>query len=162
MKNQIKVLIGILLLCVALTTGCAPKDTSNELLAQVEKLVSYWNTGNFDEIEDVLCEDFEMRVTPLYEAEIGINVFMKNIKNTRKAYPDFELSIDEAFFAENACGGRWTVRATSPDGKKLTLPGMSIFHFEEGKIKDEWIANNDLNWLKQLDYTIQPPNSDSE
>ena len=162
MKNQIITFTGILLLCLVLTTGCAPKDTSTELLAQVEILVSYWNTGNFDGIEDVLCEDFEMRATPLFEAKRGVDVFKESVLNTRKAYPDFKLSIDEFFFAENVCGGRWTIHATSPEGKKLIIPGMSIIHFKEGKIKDEWISNNDLLWLKQLNYTIVPPESDSE
>jgi len=162
MKNQIIVLNGTLILCLVLITGCAPKDTSAELLTQVEKLVSYWNTGNFDGIENVLCEDFEMRATPLFEAKRGIDIFKESVMDTRKAYPDLKLSIDESFFAENVCGGRWTIHATSPDGKKLTIPGMSIFHFKEGKIKDEWISNNDLLWLKQLNYTIAPPEIDSE
>jgi hypothetical protein len=34
---------------------------------------------------------------------------------------------------------------------------MSLLHIIDGKIKDEWIWNNDLPWLKQINYSIKPP-----
>lgn len=44
----------------------------------------------------------------------------------------------------------------------MSIKGMSMVHFIDGKIKDEWISNNDLSWLKQLDYVIVPPSIDKE
>ena len=157
MKNQFKTLAGLFILCLVMTSGCNQKDNSVELMYQVEKLVAFWNTGNFDEIEDVLCEDFEMRVSPLFEPEKGIEAFKESVLNIRKSYPDFEIVIDESILSDNAVSGRWTIHATSKTGISLNIPGMSIFHFKDGRIKDEWISNNDLLWLNQLNYTIQPP-----
>ena len=78
----------------------------------------------------------------------------------RKSYPDFFLSINESIYSTNSAAARWTIEASNTTGKNLNVMGMSIVHFEDGKIKDEWIFNNDLSWLKQLDYTIVRPSND--
>jgi predicted ester cyclase len=153
---------GLFLLCLFMVVGCDQKGAHDEMKSQVEKLVAFWNTGDFEGIESVLCEDFEMRVSPHFEAEKGIDLFKESVLNARKSYPDFKIVIEESFFTEDACAGRWSIHATSQTGKLLNIPGMSIFHFEDGKIRDEWISNNDLLWLNQLDYTIQPPQAESE
>ena len=44
----------------------------------------------------------------------------------------------------------------------MNIMGMSILHFVDGKIKDEWISNNDLQWLKQLGYIVMPPSTVKE
>jgi len=162
MKNQSSILLGLLLAFFMLIFGCNQKDSSNELMSQVDKLLTFWNTGNFDGIENVLSEDFEMRSSPLYEPEKGIEAFKKSVLSTRESYPDFNITVDERFLSGNVGAGRWTIHATSKNGKILNIPGMSILHFVDGKIKDEWIANNDLLWLKQLNYSIKPPEVESK
>lgn len=53
-------------------------------MSQVDKLLTMWNTGNFDGIENVLCEDFEIRMSTLHEQEqdqyITIKAERKNIR----------------------------------------------------------------------------------
>lgn len=140
--------------------GCDHKDSSNELMSQVDQLLIFWNTGDFNGVEDVLCQDFEIRMSTLFEPEKGIEAFKESVSSTRKSYPDFTIKIEEAFISGNVGAGRWIIQATSKSGKKLNIMGMSILHFEDGKIKDEWISNNDLLWLEQLNYSISPPEAD--
>jgi ketosteroid isomerase-like protein len=155
--KQSKILCGLLLLFSITSSGCNQKDLSSELMSQVDRLLVFWNTGNFDGVEDVLCEDFEIRMSPTFEAEQGIAAFKESVSNTRKSYPDFTITVEEAFISGNVGSGRWIIQATSQTGKQLNIMGMSILHFEDGRIKDEWISNNDLLWLEQLNYTIIPP-----
>jgi hypothetical protein len=157
MKNQSGVRLSLLLVFLVTILGCNQKDSSSELMSQIDKLLTFWNTGNFDGIENVLCEDFEIRISPLYEPEIGIAAFKESVLGTRESYPDFKITIDESFLSNDVGAGRWTIHATSKNGKILNIPGMSILHFVDGKIKDEWISNNDLLWLEQLNYSIKPP-----
>lgn len=72
------------------------------------------------------------------------------------------MVIEESIISDNAVAGRWTIHATSKTGKTIIVTGMSIPHFNDGKIKDEWISNNDERWLKQGDYVIKPPSADKE
>ncbi|NOX87146.1 MAG: ester cyclase, partial [Chlorobi bacterium] len=69
----------------------------------------------------------------------------------------------------NAAAARWTITATNtgsgshpPTGKRIEVPGISIIHFADGKIKDEWIASNNFYWLKQLGFTLVPPSFEGE
>ena len=140
------------------------KDTSAKFEQKIEAYINYWNTGEFDGIEDVLHEDFELRMTPKFSPENGIEQFKKSIKYWRRSYPDFYLILDEVLYAKEAAAARWTITATNtgagshpPTGKSIRVSGISIVHFVDGKIKDEWIASNNLDWLKQLGFTITPP-----
>jgi len=159
MKNAF-IILSLAFVSFACINPNAKEDVTLELKQKVHKYVEFWNTGQFEGIEDVLCDSFEIRTTPEYEPELGIEAFMKSISNTRKAYPDFQLTINEEFYTTNAAAALWTIKATSKTGHVIVNQGMSIAHFVDGKIEDEWIANNDLHWLTQLGYTVLPPSED--
>ncbi|MEE9450427.1 MAG: ester cyclase [Ignavibacteriaceae bacterium] len=162
MKNKYFVLS--LLSLLAFIIGCTQYDPGKDLQPLVDKYVGYWNTGEFDGIENVLHPEFELRMTPKYEPEKGIELFKENVTNWRKAYPDFTIVIDEMFFSEEMAAAIWTITATNsgegwhpPTGKTIKVTGMSIVHFSEGKIIDEWIASNNGYWMHQLGFKIVSP-----
>ena len=146
-----------LLSVVIVFSGCARKDPAVRYAPQIEKLLAYWNTGDFTGIEDVLREDFEMRMSPMFEAEKGIAAFKESVSRTRAAYPDFLITVEEGFYSENAAAGRWIIHATGKNGQKMNVMGISMLHFADGKIRDEWISSNDLLWMQQLGYQLLPP-----
>ena len=103
-------------------------------------------------------------MTPKFEPTIGIESFKEDIAKWRTAYPDFHIDVDEIFFTQERAAARWTITATNsgpgwlpPTGKTVTVSGISIFHFEDGKLKDEWIGGNNGYWLKQLGFELVPP-----
>ena len=159
MKNAI-LLLSIALFCFACQNDTEMKDNLTENKHLVEKYVGYWNTGQFDDILEFMSESFEIRTTPDFKPESGIEAFKESILNIRKSYPDFHLTVEETLYTADAAAARWTIKATSKSGNEIVNQGMSIVHFVDGKIKDEWIANNDLNWLNQLGYTVLPPSTE--
>ncbi|MCJ7802101.1 MAG: ester cyclase [Candidatus Marinimicrobia bacterium] len=147
-----------------LILGCTMQNNHNAHKQLVDKYVQYWNTGDFSGIEDVLHPEFELITTPTYQAKKGIESFKEVITNWRTAYPDFSIILDEEIYGNNDGAVRWTITATHtgkgsmpPTGKHINVKGLSIFHIEDNKIKDEWIAGNDLHWLRQLGFTLTPP-----
>ena len=166
MKSTVIPLVTILSI-VTIFISCNCQNTSQLHERLINQYVKYWNTGEFNGIEEILSKDFELRSSPKFESEVGIETFKETILSLRKAYPDFHLAIDEAIYSANAAAGRWTITATNTrssnnpaTSKKIKVSGMSILHFSDGKIKDEWIANNDYYWLQQLGYTFTPPSSE--
>ena len=166
MKSTAILLVTILSIATVFIS-CKCKNDSQLHERLINQYVKFWNTGKFDGIEDILSKDFELRNTPKFESEVGIETFKENILSLRKAYPDFHLAIDEAIYSANAAAGRWTITATNTRSgsnpkasKDIKVSGMSILHFSDGKIKNEWIANNNYHWLQQLGYTFTAPNSD--
>ena len=163
MKNQFKLLAAALLF-ISVICSCSneKKDASTDFELKIDQYVEYWNSGQFDDINNLLSDDFEIRSTPQFEPEKGIDTFMETVLNVRKSYPDFHITVEEVFYTANAAAARWSIQASSKTGKKMNIMGMSILHFVDGKIKDEWISNNDLQWLKERDYIIMPPSTDME
>ena len=60
---------SILLLSIFII-GCAVQKDQNQYKQLVSQYVEYWNTGDFDGIEEILHREFELRMTPTYD-EIG-------------------------------------------------------------------------------------------
>ena len=154
-------------LCALTLMECTKPHPSVKLNPLLEKYVGYWNTGEFQGIEEVLHPDFELRMTPKYEPEKGIDTFKETVLKWRAAYPDFSLVVNEHVFDVDKIAGLWTINATNtgsgwhpPTGKHVEIIGMSILHIEDGKIKDEWIASNNGYWLKQLGFKLVPPSQE--
>jgi len=112
--------------------------------SKLDKYVEYWNTGHFDRIENVLCEDYEMLVSPNYEPLKGIESFKQYILGMRTSYPDFYLMIDEMVCEKDKFASIWSIKATNTGqgiipatGKTIKVQGISVIHLKEGKIKDE-------------------------
>jgi predicted ester cyclase len=103
-------------------------------------------------------------MTPEFNATTGIDSLKQLVTYYRTAYPDFHITVDEEIYSEDRVALLWTINATNtgpgiypPTGKQINLQGMSIYHFSEGKIFDEWVAGNNLLWFQQLGFTLSPP-----
>ncbi len=170
MKNSIKVLATITLsAAMVFLFGCGRKGIPADVKNTMNKYLGYWNTGQFDGIENVLCEDFELLESPGFEPRKGIGLFKQDIAAMRTAYPDFHLVIDETVYEKDKIALIWTATATNTGpgkipatGKAIKGQGISVIHLKDGKIKDEWLASNNLLWMTQLGFTFVPPKTDSE
>ena len=169
MKNLIKVITVFALSAgMAFLSGCREKGIPADIKDRLDKYLGYWNAGQFDGIENVLCEDFEMLESPGFEPEKGIESFKQSITDMRTAYPDFHLVIDETVYEKDKIALIWTISATNtgrgkrpPTGKTIRGQGISLIHLKDGKIKDEWLSNNNLLWMTQLGFTFVPPASET-
>jgi predicted ester cyclase len=163
-KTPIIVIMSIILI---LNCHLNQESSFNKQKNLIEKYVEYWNTGHFEEIDKILHPEFELRMTPKFEPEKGIDIFKENVLKWRQAYPDFHIEIHEIINEYNKAAAKWTIKATNtgqgwhpPTGKHVEVIGISVLHFVDGKIKDEWIASNNLYWLLQLGYTLKPPSKE--
>lgn len=165
MKSLVKISAAVLITTSALLlAGCGSKGIPADLQKKFDQYIGYWNTGQFDNIDQVLARDFELIESPGYEPHQGIDYFRKLISNTRITYPDFKLVVNETIFEKDKIALIWTVTGTNkgpgeipPTGRTINGKGISVIHFRDGRIKDEWLGNNNLLWLIQLGYTIVPP-----
>jgi len=166
---QFQILVFTIVLSLSIITGCEKPDPAKTLAPLLDGYLEIWNTGNIDNIDEVIHPEFELRMTPKFEAEKGIEVFKETLQMWRKAYPDFRVEIIERIYTNDAAAVRWIITATNsgegwhpPTGKRVEVPGMSIFHFQDGKVKDEWIAGNNGYWLTQLGFKLVPPGNDKK
>jgi steroid delta-isomerase-like uncharacterized protein len=166
MTRIFKIIFSLLLLGI-IFLNCTNPNPATTFKPLIEKYVEFWNTGDFAEIEKILHPDFELRMTPKFEAEKGIEAFKESISKWREAYPDFNIELHEIVYDKDSAAARWTITATNtgtglhpPTGKHVEVMGISIVHFVDNKIKDEWIASNNLYWLQQLGFKLVPASED--
>jgi steroid delta-isomerase-like uncharacterized protein len=77
------------------------------------------------------------------------------------AFPDFTMTIEDAFAEADKAVVRWTSRGThrgefhgiSPSGRRFEAPGMDILALKEGRIREVWVTVDALGWVQQLGGT---------
>lgn len=149
-----------------LAAACGP-DPRAELEPRVKRYVEMWNTARFQGIDELLTEDFELVESPGFEPSRGIENFKETVLAYHRAYPDFHITVNEAVYGRDAVAAIWTIRATRgigpgvgplpATGKRVEVRGMSLIHFRDGRIRDEWVAGNDYEWYRQLGYRLTAP-----
>ena len=153
-----------LLVWSILASGCTQPDPSERLKPLVENYVHAWNTGDYNGLDEIVSPQFELRMTPRFDPVKSRDSLKTIITNWRTTYPDFTITLDETIYTRDCVALRWTIRATvvdqesqPPIKRTIVVPGMSILHFSEGRIVDEWLSGNDLYWFQQLGFAIVPP-----
>lgn len=117
---------------------------------QLERYVAFWNTADFTGIEAVLTEDFQLLENPRFEPRTGTAQFQEIVRAYHAAYPDCHPTVDEVVYGRDAVAGIWTITGTNsgagthpPTRRRIEVQGLAILHFENDRIRDEWIAGND-------------------
>jgi predicted ester cyclase len=72
----------------------------------------------------------------------------KTIKRNRALTPDLSITIDDQIAEGNKVATRWTATMTQ-QGKKVSLKGITIDRFENGKIVEAWRIIDMLGLLEQ-------------
>jgi steroid delta-isomerase-like uncharacterized protein len=154
-----------LLISIILTTGCQqPKpDPSQELKPVVDKYIEAWNTGNFDSFNAIFDSNYVHHENQSPNIK-GIEGIEKLISGFRTAYPDGKLVLEDEVYSENKAVGRWVYTGTNtgpgemaPTGKPVSIWGVSILNFANGKITEEWAAFDTQSLMQQLGFTMMPP-----
>ena len=157
----------LLAITVIFTAGCQQQqDHSEELKPIVERGIEVWNTGNLDAVDELWAPNVVRSANQLPEVE-GIDGYKDVITSFRTAYPDSKLTIDEEVYSKNKVILRWTYTGTNtgegempPTGKQIEIWGISILHFDNGKITREYVAFDNQPLLEQLGFTMNPPSEE--
>ena len=153
-----------------IASGCQQPDASKELKPITDAYVEAWNTGNLDPLDAIIDSQFVRHVSSASKTgAVDLDSLKRVISNFRTTYPDFHLTLDEEIFVGDKSVGRWTYTATNtgpggilPTGMKITTTGISILHFKNGKIIEEWAESDNLTAMLQLGFTLTPPSADAE
>jgi steroid delta-isomerase-like uncharacterized protein len=167
MKSLIKKVLFLnlsVLITIVFFSGCQQQkpDASKELKPIVDKYIEAWNNGNFDSFNAIFDANYVHHENQSPEIK-GIEGIEKLISGFRTAYPDGKLVLEEEVYSENKGVGRWVYTGTNtgpgempPTGKPVSIWGVSILHFANGKITEEWASFDTQSLMKQLGFTMMP------
>ena len=134
----------------------ANKDLVRRYLAEV------LSAGRLDMLDQLLSPDF-VDSTPGAPKEVkGPDVIRASQQRAREIFPEVEYKVDDLIAEGDEVVARYTVRATSrgsgsAPGRPIEVTGITIFRIAEGKIREMWIVNDQIEMFLQLGFTLQPP-----
>jgi steroid delta-isomerase-like uncharacterized protein len=79
-----------------------------------------------------------------------------------KAFPDYHTEIEDEFADGDRVVIRWSSRGThrgefqgiAPTGKQITVTGITISRFADGKIAESWVGFDTQDLLRQLGVSL--------
>jgi steroid delta-isomerase-like uncharacterized protein len=129
-------------------------EAANE--ASLSKAVEAWNSGNLERYLDLYAEDIKLHAGSLE---------LPNKNSVRQMYSgmfdavsDIRLEIHEFFGVEDKLSARYTVTAKHtgdlmgmpPSGKEFAINGITIMHFDRGKVTERWDVDDSFEVLSGL------------
>lgn len=117
-----------------------------------------WNKGNLSVADEVLAPNYVHRDPATPDFGKGPESEKKRANLYRTAFPDLRLTVEEIIAEGDTVIAQWTCRGThkgdlrgiTPTGKQVTVSGVSIAHFDRGKVAESSVNWDALGLMQQL------------
>ncbi len=135
--------------------GAASAEEAKRIVRRV--LEEPW-TGTFDVIDEYVAIDYLGHDSSQADSVRGPKGFKEFVERYRAAFSAPRLTIEDQLVDGNQVATRWTARGThtgelagiGPTGKNVTVSGVTISRFADGKILEQWTTWDTLSMLVQL------------
>ncbi len=121
-----------------------------------------WNRGNYEVLPELVANDILIHAAPddIHGHE-GIRQFYDSL---RQAFPDIHFTIEDQLADGDRIATRWSAQGTHKGmfqglpatGKRVSLTGIDIDRFVNGKVVECWPEANELGLLQQLGLLPAP------
>lgn len=115
------------------------------------------NRGDMATADAVFAPDIQFHY-PLGDLN-GADAVKGYVAAVRTAFPDITFTVDDLIGEGDSVAARWSLvgtqtgefRGQPPTGNRVSLPGNSLFHLVDGKIKEVWITFDPAQFVKSQD-----------
>lgn len=168
MNKRSQALVAALLLLTATAAGAQPLPAPDPLQANkalvrryIEEVLS---ANRMEKLDEMLGPDFKDSTPGALGSETGPNIIREAQGRIRALFPTVQYQIDDLVAEGDKVVARYTVRAATREeegipSQKVEITGMTLFRLAEGRIREVWIINDQMELYRQLGFTIQPPES---
>ena len=73
----------------------------------------------------------------------------RSVSMYRALFPDLRIDVVDQVSEGDRVVSRWTLEGTHR-GQRVTLPGITISRFQEGRIAEDWTVSDNLSLLRQI------------
>ena len=114
--------------------------------AAARAVFDIWSTGEIERLDDLVACDVVHHDPYDSNAAAGLEGMKRTIELNRRAFPDMRLSVEDQVAEGNKVVTRWSGEMThlgdlggaAPTGNRVTISGITIDRFEDGKIVEAW------------------------
>jgi predicted ester cyclase len=114
----------------------------------VRAVFEVWSTGELDRLDAIISTDVVHHDSYDPHALEGLAGMKKTITKSREIAPDLALEVKDQVAEGHKVATRWVATMTR-EGKRLTLTGITVDRFEQGKIVEAWRCMDRLGLLVQ-------------
>jgi steroid delta-isomerase-like uncharacterized protein len=126
---------------------------TDDMAAIAERARQAWNRGN----RDNYLELYDPRIA-MHGAAQGLAEVRRYYEGIWRAFPDAQLTYDDMLAERDRLVIRFRMTGTHagelmgipPTGKAITLSGITIMRFANGKVVERWSQSDFLGLLQQL------------
>ena len=139
--------------------------TTEELIAKWTRVFEdAYNEGILDGLDEVLASNCAKHSPPVSDF-VGLGAYKRDVRETRRVMPEFQLKFEDWVVAGDKVAVRWTIRfkhtspglwGTTPTGKDITYTGCNVWHLIDGKIVEIWAYNDYLGLTQQIGLGPKP------
>jgi predicted ester cyclase len=120
-----------------------------------------FNEGKFELLDQLIAPE-AVNHDPAQPARLralrGPEVQRRTVEMYRAAFPDVRITVDEVIDGGDKVAVRWHAEGThrgeleglAPTGVRATVTGISIDHWQDGKIVETWTEWDNLGLGRQL------------
>ena len=126
--------------------------------AAARAVFDVWSTGAIERLDDLVARDVVHHDPYDPNAAEGLEGMKRTIELNRIAFPDMRLSVEDQVAEGDKVVTRWTGEMThlgelagaAPTGNRVTISGITIDRFEDGKIVEAWRSMDMLSVLREI------------
>ncbi len=117
-----------------------------------------WNKGNLSLADELFTPNYEHHDPSSPDFGRGPESEKKRAALYRTAFPDLQLTIEDIIAEGQTVMARWSCRGThkgdlsgiAPTGKQVTISGVTVARFTNGKMLEGWVNWDALGLMQQL------------
>lgn len=117
-----------------------------------------WNQGNFHVADEIIASDFVAHMPASTEDVRGPEGVKQYFASLHEAFPDIHFEIEDQVSESDRVVARCTLQGTHkgefngipPTGNQVSVSGIVINRFADGKVVEGWINLDELGLMKQL------------
>ncbi len=125
-----------------------------------------WNNGNLSVADEVFTPNYAHYDPSTPDFGHGPDSEKKRTALYRTAFPDLHLTIEDVIAEGETVMTRWSCRGThkgdlngiAPTGKHITISGVTVARFSNGKIVEGYVNWDALGLMQQLGVVPQLAN----
>jgi steroid delta-isomerase-like uncharacterized protein len=138
---------------------------SEQNKATAKRFYDAWSSGDLDAFDEILAPGYQDHDTQNPNAgERGPGGSKTTAAMYREAFSDSKFEIEDQFAEGDFVITRWTATGTQDGelmgmpatGKHVTISGITIDRFEDGKVAEGWTNWDTLGMMQQLGVVPEP------
>ena len=126
--------------------------------ASARAVFEAWSTGELERLDDLVSANVVHHDPYDPNGERGLEGMKRTIALNRAAFPDMRLEVEDQIAEGDKVVTRWRGEMTHlgelggapPSGNQVTISGITIDRFENGKIVEAWRSMDTLGLMRGI------------